>query len=116
LLDTILFLLADGVTNGAVYGLVALSLIVVYTVTRVVNIAQGEYVTLGALSFASALSGAFSLLSAIVAGGLAAFALKDIVDRRLRAAARARILLSRTLWIAMVLATAWAANLFPGSY
>jgi branched-chain amino acid transport system permease protein len=116
LLDTILFLLADGVTNGAVYGLVALSLIVVYTVTRVVNIAQGEYVTLGALSFASALSGSFSVLSVIVAGGLAGFALKDVMDRRLAAAARARILLSRAFWIAMVLATAWAANLVPGSY
>ncbi len=53
MLDTLLFLVADGVTNGAVYGLLALSLIVIYTVTRVVNIAQGEYVTLGALSFAS---------------------------------------------------------------
>ena len=116
MLDTILFLLADGVTNGAVYGLVALSLIVVYTVTRVVNIAQGEYVTLGALSFASALSGAFSVLSAIVAGGLAAFALRDVVDRRLASAARARIVLSRALWILIVLATAWAASLFPGSY
>jgi hypothetical protein len=68
-LDTLLFLLVDGVTNGAVYGLVALSLIVVYTVTRVVNIAQGEYITLGALSFASALAGSFNLLSALVAGG-----------------------------------------------
>jgi branched-chain amino acid transport system permease protein len=116
LLDTFLFLLADGVTNGAVYGLVSLSLIVIYTVTRVVNIAQGQYVTLGALSFASALSGSFSVLSAIVAGGLAAFALKDIVDRHLTAAARARILLSRALWIFVVLATAWAANLLLGSY
>jgi branched-chain amino acid transport system permease protein len=51
-----------------------------------------------------------------VAGGLAAFALKDIVDRRLTAAVRARILLWRALWILFVLATAWAANLFPGSY
>jgi branched-subunit amino acid ABC-type transport system permease component len=86
----------DGITNGAVYGLVALSLIVVYTVTRVVNIAQGEYVTLGALSFASALSGSFSVLSAIVPGGpAAAFALKDLADRRLAAAAKMRILAVR---------------------
>ncbi len=116
MIDTLLFLLADGVTNGAVYGLVALSLIVVYTVTRVVNIAQGEYVTLGALSFASALAGSFNALSALVAGGLAAFALKDIVDRRLMATARVRIVLARAAWIALVLATAWAASLYPGSY
>ena len=116
MLDTFLFLLADGITNGAVYGLVALSLIVIYTVTRVVNIAQGQYVTLGALSFASALSGSFNVLNAIVAGGIAVFALKDAVDRHLTIAVRMRILLLRTLWILAVLATAWAANLLPGSY
>jgi branched-chain amino acid transport system permease protein len=116
LFDTLLFLLADGVTNGAVYGLLALSLIVIYTVTRVVNIAQGEYVTLGALSFATALSGSFNLLNAIVAGGLAAFALKDVADRRMTGAARVRIFLSRGVWILCVLASAWLADLFPGSY
>jgi branched-chain amino acid transport system permease protein len=116
LLDTLLFLVADGITNGAVYGLLALSLIVIYTVTRVVNIAQGEYVTLGALSFASALSGTFSVLSAIVAAGLAAFALRDVAERRLAGTMRMRIVLSRALWIFIVLATAWLANLLPGSY
>ena len=116
MLDTILFLLADGVTNGAVYGLVALSLIVIYTVTRVVNIAQGEYVTLGALSFASALSGSFNLLSALVGGGLAVFAIRDMADRHLGASARIRIAMTRGLWIAAVLATAFAAGKLPGSY
>ena len=115
-MDTLLFLLVDGVTNGAVYALVALSLIVVYTVTRVVNIAQGEYVTLGALSFASALSGSFNSLSALVAGGLALFAFRDIADRRLKAGARSRILLTRAVWVICVLATGVAANLYPGSY
>ncbi len=116
MLDTVLFLISDGVTNGAVYGLLALSLIVVYTVTRVVNIAQGEYVTLGALSFASALSGSFNGLSAIVAGGLAAFALKDIADRRLNNGMRLRIIALRAVWISAVLASALLANYLPGSY
>ena len=116
MLDTLLFLLVDGITNGAVYGLVALSLIVIYTVTRVVNIGQGEYVTLGALSFASALSGSFNVLSAIVAGGLAAFALKDVTDGYLTARARIRLFLARSLWVFVVLATAFAAQLLPGSY
>ena len=115
-MDTLLFLLVDGVTNGAVYGLVALSLIVVYTVTRVVNIAQGEYITLGALSFASALAGSFNLLSALVAAGLALFALRDVIDRRLGKAAKLRVLLLRTGWILGVLATGLAASLSPGSY
>lgn len=116
MLDTLLFLVVDGVTNGAVYGLVALSLIVIYTVTRVVNIAQGEYVTLGALSFATALSGSFNILNAIVAAGVATFALRDVADRHLQIKPRLRILAARALWVAVLLATAFAASAFPGSY
>jgi branched-chain amino acid transport system permease protein len=115
-LDTFLFLLVDGVTNGAVYGLVALSLIAIYTVTRVVNIAQGEYVTMGALSFASALSGSMNLLSFLVATGLAGFALRDIADRRVGRARKLRVAAIRLCWIAAVLIPAVAAKLLPGSY
>lgn len=116
MLDTLLFLIVDGVTSGAVYGLVALSLIVIYTVTRVVNIAQGEYVTIGALSFASAFAGSFNVLSAIVAMGLALFALKDIFDRHQRAAGRMNLILVRVLWISGVILSALAAKFWPGSY
>ena len=56
-LTTTLFLATDGLTNGAVYTLVGLSLVLVYTTTRVVNIAQGEYVTFGALTLASFVEG-----------------------------------------------------------
>ena len=57
MIDTVLFLLVDGLTNGLVYALLALSLVLVFTVTRVVNIAQGEYVMLGALTLADLLQG-----------------------------------------------------------
>jgi branched-chain amino acid transport system permease protein len=63
-----LFLSLDGVTNGAVYALVGLSLILVYTTTRVVNVAQGEYVTFGALSFASFAQGTLAPVLYVVAG------------------------------------------------
>jgi branched-chain amino acid transport system permease protein len=115
-LDTLLFLVVDGVTSGAVYGLVALSLIVIYTVTRVVNIAQGEYVTLGALSFATALSGSFNTLNAIVAAGIALFALWDAAGRNLQGKSRLRTVAIRAVWVAALLATASAATAFPGSY
>ncbi len=43
----------DGVTNGAIYALLALSLVLVFAVTRVVFIPQGEFVAYGALTMAS---------------------------------------------------------------
>lgn len=42
----------DGATNGAIYALLALALILVFAVTRVVFIPQGEFVAFGALSLA----------------------------------------------------------------
>lgn len=38
-----------GVTNGAVYGIAALGIVVVFRVARVINLAQGEAITIGAL-------------------------------------------------------------------
>jgi branched-chain amino acid transport system permease protein len=40
-------LMLDGVTNGAVYGLLALALVLVFAVTRVIFIPQGEFVAYG---------------------------------------------------------------------
>lgn len=42
----------DGVTNGAVYALLALATVLVFAVTRVIYIPQGEYVAFGALTLA----------------------------------------------------------------
>ena len=43
----------DGIVNGAVYGLMALALVLVFSVTRVIFIPQGELVAFGALSMAA---------------------------------------------------------------
>ena len=40
----------DGVTNGAVYALLGLATVLVFTVTRVIFIPQGEFVAYGALT------------------------------------------------------------------
>jgi len=45
-------LLLDGATNGAVYALLGLATVLVFTVTRVVFIPQGEFVAYGALTLA----------------------------------------------------------------
>ena len=47
-----LFLIQDGITNGAIYALLGLALVLVFAVTRVILIPQGEFVTYGALSYA----------------------------------------------------------------
>ena len=51
-LQIALMLGQDGVVNGAIYGLLALALVLVFSVTRVIFIPQGEFVAFGALSMA----------------------------------------------------------------
>ncbi|HEY1393689.1 MAG TPA: branched-chain amino acid ABC transporter permease, partial [Methylibium sp.] len=43
-------LLLDGATNGAIYALLAISLVLLFAVTRVIYIPQGEYVAFSALT------------------------------------------------------------------
>ncbi len=43
----------DGITNGAIYALLALSILLVFTVTRILLIPLGEFVTFGALTMAA---------------------------------------------------------------
>lgn len=44
------FLAADGVVNGAVYALMAIAIVLVFSVTRILFIAQGEFFVFGAAS------------------------------------------------------------------
>ncbi len=41
--------LITGLTQGSIYGLVALGFTVIYAVTRIINFAQGEFVMLGGM-------------------------------------------------------------------
>lgn len=49
----------DGVTNGAIYALLALALVLVFAVTRVIFIPQGELLAWGALTMAALEAGNF---------------------------------------------------------
>jgi branched-chain amino acid transport system permease protein len=53
----ITILLQDGLTNGAIYVLLALATIVVFSVTRITFIPQGDFVAFGALTLASLVAG-----------------------------------------------------------
>jgi branched-chain amino acid transport system permease protein len=43
----------DGITNGAIYALLSLALVLVFTVTRVIFVPSGEFVAYGALTLAA---------------------------------------------------------------
>lgn len=49
-MDKFSVLLFSGLTNGSVYGLVGLSLSLIYGANRVINFAQGEFVMIGTMS------------------------------------------------------------------
>jgi branched-chain amino acid transport system permease protein len=78
----LLFLLQDGITNGAIYALLGLALVLVFAVTRVILIPQGEFVTYGALTYATLSAGQVPGTARLaVAMGFVAFCL-DIVGAR----------------------------------
>ena len=108
-------LLLDGVTSGAIYALLALAIVLVFAVTRVIFIPQGEFVAFGALTLAllqlGKVPGTIWLLL-VLAAAAALLDLADAVRRGLPAAAMARGLV-RTLVAPVVVAavTWWAAPL-----
>lgn len=78
-----LFLLQDGITNGAIYALLGLALVLVFAVTRVILIPQGEFVTYGALSYAMLATGQVpGTVQLAVAMGVVAFALDLFFARK----------------------------------
>src|ERR1700759_3667302 len=78
-----LFLLQDGITNGAIYALLGLALVLVFAVTRVILIPQGEFATYGALTYASLASGQMpGTANLAIAMGAAAFVLDLFAARR----------------------------------
>jgi branched-chain amino acid transport system permease protein len=95
-----LFLVQDGITNGAIYALLGLALVLVFAVTRVILIPQGEFVTYGALTYASLSAGhvpgtaRLALAMGIVAFGLDLFmARKSLQWRRVGRAFAVNIVL-----------------------
>jgi branched-chain amino acid transport system permease protein len=88
--DIVLWLAQDGITNGAIYALLALALLLVFSVTRVIFVPQGEFISYAALSLALLQAGQLpGMVYVLVGGGLvaaafdAAAALRDKALRRL---------------------------------
>jgi branched-chain amino acid transport system permease protein len=73
-LEIALLLGQDGITNGFIYALLALALVLAFAVTRVIFIPQGEFVAYGALTLAALQAGKLpgTLWLLLVCGALVA--------------------------------------------
>jgi branched-chain amino acid transport system permease protein len=78
-----LFLAQDGLINGAIYALLGVTLVLVFAVTRVIFVPQGEFVAWSALTVAALETGSVPGTAwLLVAFGVAAAALEVIRERR----------------------------------
>jgi branched-chain amino acid transport system permease protein len=112
----LLFLIQDGITNGAIYALLGLALVLVFAVTRVILIPQGEFVTYGALTYASLCSGQMPGTAKLAfAMGIAAFAFDLFgMRRRLRPSPVARAFAVNVVLPGILLAlTSWLVSRHP---
>src|SRR6188472_2674165 len=99
------FLTQDGVTNGAIYALLALALVLVFTVTRVIFVPSGEFVAWGTLTLAGLQLGKASGIVGLVAG-MAVLAGIMETWRCIRAGDLARLPRALALWLALPMAIA----------
>lgn len=112
-LDIALYLGQNGVTLGAVYALLALALVLVFSVTRVIFIPQGEIMTFGAMSLVAIHAGSAPKLVwlVMVLGILAAFADGWQALRMRRGTSLPRVLVVNLLWPLLALLAAYALPL-----
>jgi branched-chain amino acid transport system permease protein len=103
----------DGLTNGAIYALLALATVLLFAVTRVIFIPQGEFVAFGALTLALFQAGKVPGTVWFLLVLAAAVALSDVVNgvRQRRRPARIAIDALRTLAFPVLvsLVALWAA-------
>jgi branched-chain amino acid transport system permease protein len=113
----LLFLLQDGITNGAIYALLGLALVLVFAVTRIILIPQGEFITFGALTYASLSAGQMpGTIKLAVAMGIVAFAFdlftfrKALHAKRVLRSIAVNIVFPLAIWGVM-----WALGGRPGN-
>jgi len=108
-------LLLDGLTNGAIYALLGLATVLVFAVTRVIFIPQGEFVAYGALTLAilqtGKVPGTVWLLLILATVAALMNAGEEWRRRRRPLAALAAAAATLAVPLAVSAATAWAAPL-----
>ncbi|MCD6681481.1 MAG: branched-chain amino acid ABC transporter permease [Burkholderiaceae bacterium] len=116
--DIALWLTQDGITNGAIYALLALALLLVFAVTRVIFVPQGEFISYAALSMGMLQLGKVpGTVWVLVGGGLLAAGFDTVKAWRERALHRLPrvVAIYIVVPIAMSAVAWWAAprNLDP---
>jgi len=100
-----LLLAQDGITNGAIYALLSLALVLVFAVTRVIFIPQGEFVAYGALSMAAVNAGMLPpTMWLVVALGIAVAIVDGVAAIRENARARLPMILARNVALPVIAA------------
>lgn len=112
----ILQAIASGIVTGCVYALIALSLVIVYKSTDVINFAGGEIVMIGGYAgmFALLYLGLPYILIFVVAA-LATFALGALFDRVVLHKVLGRAVPGQSILVAMVIATVGLSYVLKGS-
>ncbi len=110
--DIVLWLAQDGLTNGAIYALLALALLLVFSVTRVIFVPQGEFISYAALSLALLQAGQVpGVVYMLVGGGVLAALFEGAAALRDRALRRLPLVLAGYVLLPCALAALawWAA-------
>ena len=106
------FLVQDGVTNGAIYALLELALVLVFTVTRIIWVPAGEFVAYGTLTLAGLQLGrAPGIVGLLIAVAILAAAIETYTTLRRREWRRLPARLALWLGVPLVIAGLvwWAA-------
>ena len=106
-------LMLDGATNGAIYALLGLATVLIFAITRIIFIPQGEFVAYGALTLALLQLGkvpgtvyllvVLALLAAVldtVAGLRRGIPVNTVLMRALKSLSLPAVVLGLTLWAA----------------
>jgi len=108
----------DGLTNGAIYALVALALVLVFSVTRVIFIPQGEFVAFGALTLAAMQMGRVPGTLWLLLMMAVAVAVLDVVqglrERWPMARFKNALVMTLGLPVALAIAVPWLLQRQPG--
>ena len=113
----LLFIVQDGLVNGAVYALLGIALVLVFTVTRIIWIPQGDFVAFTVLTLATLQQGLFPTAAwlllglSVTAGALDCFRTRRALTGRLLT----RIaLVDLALPLSLILIAQWLAPLRLG--
>jgi len=103
----------DGVTNGAIYALLALATVLVFAVTRIIFIPQGEFVAFGALTLAlfqaGVVPGTVWFLLVLTAAAVAADLFDGVKHKQPAARLIKRVLRTAAYPVLISLVAIWAA-------